>query len=180
MTVEALVAESLRQIKAMTRPSAPPAPRPVLDEVGLAAANTPGGVPARVVGRPAPARRHRPRHRPPPAFVIADEPVSALDVTCGPKCLTLERIAEAARVFLPLHQPRSRRRRADRRPRRGDERGPDRRGGARDSLFDDPQHPYTRRLLSAIPMLETAGGAQGGVRLRWRFDGAPAPTSQPA
>jgi hypothetical protein len=27
---------------------------------------------------------------------------------------------------------------------------------------------YTRRLLSAVPSLEDAGG--GGVRLKWRFD----------
>jgi peptide/nickel transport system ATP-binding protein len=40
--------------------------------------------------------------------------------------------------------------------------------GSRDAVFDRPQHPYTRRLLSAIPALETSD--RGGVRLRWRLD----------
>ncbi|MDF2811285.1 MAG: gsiA, partial [Microvirga sp.] len=35
-------------------------------------------------------------------------------------------------------------------------------------IFDAPRHPYTKRLLSAIPALETVAG--GGVQLKWRLD----------
>jgi peptide/nickel transport system ATP-binding protein len=40
--------------------------------------------------------------------------------------------------------------------------------GKRDTIFDRPQEPYTRRMLSAIPALETT--SDGGVRLKWRFE----------
>jgi peptide/nickel transport system ATP-binding protein len=40
--------------------------------------------------------------------------------------------------------------------------------GPRDAIFDHPRHPYTKRLLSAIPALETIPG--GGVQLKWRFE----------
>jgi peptide/nickel transport system ATP-binding protein len=46
--------------------------------------------------------------------------------------------------------------------------------GGRDAIFDNPQHAYTRKLLSAIPALEATGS--GGVRLKWRFEDAPAPS----
>ena len=36
--------------------------------------------------------------------------------------------------------------------------------GSRDSIFDTPQHPYTRRLLAAASPLEK--GADGSYRLR--------------
>ena len=39
--------------------------------------------------------------------------------------------------------------------------------GTRDAIFDHPQEPYTRRLLSAVPALENA--PEGGVRLFWRL-----------
>jgi peptide/nickel transport system ATP-binding protein len=41
-------------------------------------------------------------------------------------------------------------------------------------VFDDPQHAYTRRLLSAIPALERMQGDRHGVRLQWRLE-SPAP-----
>ncbi|MNJ81842.1 glutathione transporter ATP-binding protein [compost metagenome] len=40
--------------------------------------------------------------------------------------------------------------------------------GVRDAIFDTPREPYTRQLLSAIPLLEAT--ATGGVRLKWRHD----------
>ncbi|MGE7470507.1 oligopeptide/dipeptide ABC transporter ATP-binding protein, partial [Bosea sp. NPDC003192] len=39
--------------------------------------------------------------------------------------------------------------------------------GTRDQIFDNPQHPYTRKLLAAVPGLESTG--DGGVRLFWRL-----------
>jgi peptide/nickel transport system ATP-binding protein len=41
--------------------------------------------------------------------------------------------------------------------------------GARDEIFDAPKHPYTRRLLSAVPVLDST--PDGGVCLAWRLDG---------
>jgi peptide/nickel transport system ATP-binding protein len=45
--------------------------------------------------------------------------------------------------------------------------------GSRDEIFDNPQHAYTRKLLSAIPALTPTG--QGGMQLKWRFDEPDAP-----
>jgi len=45
--------------------------------------------------------------------------------------------------------------------------------GTRDEIFDAPRHDYTRRLLSAVPALESA--PNGGVRLLWRLDGEAGP-----
>jgi aminobenzoyl-glutamate utilization protein B len=41
---------------------------------------------------------------------------------------------------------------------------------ARNAIFDEPKHPYTRKLLSAVPALAPDPG--GGVRLAWRLEGA--------
>jgi peptide/nickel transport system ATP-binding protein len=41
--------------------------------------------------------------------------------------------------------------------------------GTRDAIFGNPKDPYTCRLLSAVPALETA--PEGGVRLFWRLAG---------
>ena len=40
--------------------------------------------------------------------------------------------------------------------------------GARNAIFDNPKEAYTRRLLSAIPALDT--NEFGGVRLKWRME----------
>ncbi|KRE00895.1 hypothetical protein ASE63_26300 [Bosea sp. Root381] len=39
--------------------------------------------------------------------------------------------------------------------------------GPRDTIFDAPRHDYTKKLLSAVPGLEST--PEGGVRLFWRL-----------
>ena len=60
--------------------------------------------------------------------------------------------AGAAAAHLPVHRARSAAGRAHLQPRRGDVPGEDRRDGPTAALFAAPQHPYTRALLSAIPV----------------------------
>ncbi|WP_186181541.1 ABC transporter ATP-binding protein [Burkholderia gladioli] len=102
-----------------------------------------------------------------PAVIIADEPVSALDVTVqkqvlelftslqaryGFACLLIshdlgvvEQIATRVLVMLRGHVVEL---------------------GSRDAVFDRPGHPYTRRLLSAVPELH--GDSEQGFRVMVR------------
>jgi peptide/nickel transport system ATP-binding protein len=99
-----------------------------------------------------------------PAVIIADEPVSALDVTVqkqvldmlvslqaryGFACLLIshdlgvvEQISQRVLVMLRGHVVEE---------------------GTRDAVFDDPRHPYTRRLLQAVP--ELRGDRTQGFRV---------------
>ena len=89
-----------------------------------------------------------------PKLIICDEPVSALDVSIRSQILNLLRDLQdrlgLAYIFV---SPRPRRGEAHRRPRRRDE---SRRASSRprmpQALFAAPRHPYSRALLSAIPV----------------------------
>jgi len=170
MKVGELVGEALRFSKELSSSQKVDRVRETLEDVGLGgdyanryAHEMSGGQRQRVAIARALVRR--------PAFVIADEAVSALDVTvraqvldlfaklqqsygCGCLCVThdlgvVEQIADRVVVMNDgriIEQ------------------------GTRDEIFDAPQNDYTRRLLSAIPMLELTG--EGGVKLKWRGDSA--------
>ncbi len=90
-----------------------------------------------------------------PALVVADEPVSALDMTVQKQILTLFRRLQEERGFACLfvsHDLAAVEEVADRvivmqHGKLVEE-------GDRDTMFDNPRHPYTRALLEAAPRLE--------------------------
>ncbi|HEV7257656.1 MAG TPA: ABC transporter ATP-binding protein [Bosea sp. (in: a-proteobacteria)] len=167
MTIGQLVAEPLRLVPGLNGEQKKARVAEVLSEVGLAdgfAERYPhelsGGQRQRVAIARAVVRR--------PSFVIADEPVSALDVTVraqvlelfaelqkkhGFSCLFISHdlgvVEQVADRVIVMHEGRI-----------VEE-------GMRDQIFDDPQHAYTRKLLSAVPGLEST--EDGGVRLFWRL-----------
>ncbi|MGO4667892.1 ABC transporter ATP-binding protein [Bosea sp. 2RAB26] len=167
MTIGDLVAEPLRLVPGMTAAQKAARLHEVLAEVGLAdgfASRYPhelsGGQRQRIAIARAVVRR--------PKFVIADEPVSALDVTV--RAQVLELFAELQRkhgfscLFIS-HDLGVVEQVADRVVVMNEGRIVE--DGTRDEIFDRPQHAYTRKLLSAVPGLETA--PDGGVRLFWRL-----------
>jgi peptide/nickel transport system ATP-binding protein len=167
MTIGQLVAEPLRLVKGLGAAGKAARVAEVLAEVGLAdgfAGRYPhelsGGQRQRVAIARAVVRR--------PRFVIADEPVSALDVTV--RAQVLELFAELQRkhgfscLFIS-HDLGVVEQVADRVVVMQEGRIVE--AGSRDAIFDDPKHEYTRRLLSAVPGLESTG--EGGVRLFWRL-----------
>ena len=168
MTIKALLAEALRHGRRPSRRDRAAQIAEALGEVGLPEAfaeryphELSGGQRQRVAIARAVIRR--------PAFVIADEPVSALDMTVRAQILALfaelQRRYGFACLFIS-HDLGAVEQVADRVIVMQDGRIVEE--GARDAIFDAPREAYTRRLLSAIPALETT--ASGGVRLRWRFD----------
>lgn len=168
MTVGHLVGEGLRQVPGMTSKKASARVQEILEEVGLAshyASRYPhelsGGQRQRVAIARALVRR--------PAFVIADEPVSALDVTVRAQVLDLFAELQQRHGFSCLfisHDLSVVEQVADRVVVMQDGRIIEQ--GSREAVFDQPKEEYTRRLLAAIPALET--NDRGGVRLRWRFN----------
>jgi peptide/nickel transport system ATP-binding protein len=174
MTIGDLVGEPLRLVPGMTRDGKRARVQEVLAEVGLGdgfATRFPhelsGGQRQRIAIARAIVRR--------PKFVIADEPVSALDVTVRAQVLALFAELQRKHGFSCLfisHDLGVVEQVADRVVVMNEGRIVEE--GTRDAIFDRPQDAYTRKLLSAVPGLETA--PDGGVRLFWRLadEGAPA------
>jgi peptide/nickel transport system ATP-binding protein len=171
MTIGQLVGEALRAVPGLSAAERAARILEGLAEVGLEAkfaARYPhelsGGQRQRVAIARAVVRR--------PSFVIADEPVSALDVTVRAQVLALFLELQQRHGFSCLfisHDLGVVEQVADRVVVM--ERGRIVEEGDRDQIFDHPRRDYTRTLLSAIPALESVSG--GGVRLKWRFDAPP-------
>ena len=167
MTIGELVGEPLRLVKGMGAAEKKARLAEVLGEVGLGdgfAERYPhelsGGQRQRVAIARAIIRR--------PSFVIADEPVSALDVTVRAQVLELFAELQKKHGFSCLfisHDLGVVEQVSDRVVVMQDGRIVEE--GTRDQIFDAPQHDYTRKLLSAVPGLEST--QDGGVRLFWRL-----------
>ena len=90
-----------------------------------------------------------------PVFVVADEPVSALDMTIQKQVLTLFRDLQRQRGFACLfisHDLAAVEEVADRVVVMQSGRIVEQ--GSRDEIFDRPQHAYTKALLAASPALD--------------------------
>jgi len=153
MRVDGIVDEPLRLLPEMGRAERAKRVEDTLAEVGLAgfARRLPhelsGGQRQRVAIARAIVRR--------PDFVVADEPVSALDMTIQKQVLTLFRALQRDRGFACLfisHDLAAVEEIADRVVvMQG---GKIVEQGSRDDIFDRPQHPYTKALLAASPALD--------------------------
>ncbi|EGL62920.1 ABC transporter, nucleotide binding/ATPase protein (peptide) [Agrobacterium sp. ATCC 31749] len=168
MTIQALVEEALRLVPGLDQAAKRKRALETLEEVGLGvdyAGRYPhelsGGQRQRVAIARAIARR--------PRFLIADEPVSALDVTVRAQVLDLFSDLQKRYGFSCLfisHDLGVVEQVADRVVVMQDGRIIEE--GDRDTIFDSPREAYTRRLLSAIPALDQ--NEKGGVTLKWRLE----------
>ncbi len=167
MTIGSLIGEALRYSTELTSKEKSARVAEVLDEVGLSSAfaarfphQLSGGQRQRVAIARAVVRR--------PQFVIADEPVSALDVTVRAQVLKLFAELQRKHGFSCLfisHDLAVVEQIADRVIVMNN--GVIVEEGSRDAIFDNPQQDYTRKLLQAIPALFSTDN--GGVELGWRF-----------
>ncbi|MES2148768.1 MAG: ABC transporter ATP-binding protein [Pseudomonadota bacterium] len=148
-----IVLEPLKLVAGMTRAQAALRVEEVLGEVGLEgfAQRLPhqlsGGQRQRVAIARAIVRR--------PAFVVADEPVSALDMSIQSQILALFQRLQKVHGFACLfisHDLAAVEQIADRVVVM--EAGRIVEQGSRDEVFDNPQHAYTRALLAAAPALK--------------------------
>ncbi|WP_183826776.1 ABC transporter ATP-binding protein [Aliirhizobium cellulosilyticum] len=168
MTILALVEEALRLVPDLDAQAKRKRALETLEEVGLNADyasryphELSGGQRQRVAIARAIARR--------PRFLIADEPVSALDVTVRAQVLDLFSDLQKRYGFSCLfisHDLGVVEQVADRVVVMQDGRIIEE--GDRDTIFDNPRQAYTRRLLSAIPAL--GHNERGGVTLKWRLE----------
>ncbi len=151
--VRQIVAEPLRLMRGIDARTAAARVEEVLREVGLDGLGDrfphelSGGQRQRVAIARAIVRR--------PAFVVADEPVSALDMTIQAQVLALFRELQRQHGFACLfisHDLAAVEQVADRVIVM--QSGEIVEEGTRDEIFDAPRHPYTRRLLEAAPRLE--------------------------
>ena len=166
MKVGALIAEGLHSVPDVPRAQYDERLAEMLDQVSLDSAfadrfphELSGGQRQRVAIARALIRR--------PSFIIADEAVSALDVTVRAQILDLLARLQSQLGFACLfitHDLAVVEQIADRVIVM--EKGEIVEEGARDDVLDRPAHAYTRRLLGAIPVLDPTG--TGGLRLRWR------------
>jgi len=151
MRVGAIIGEALR-LSSLTSAETTRRVDTALDEVRLAGLGRrfphelSGGQRQRVAIARALVRR--------PAFVVADEPVSALDMTIQKQVLTLLRELQERHGFACLfisHDLAAVEEIADRVAVM--QHGLIVEEGPRDSIFDAPRHAYTRALLAAAPRL---------------------------
>ena len=160
MRVGEIVAEPLRHLPELTPAERSARVAAMLSEVGLSgfAQRWPhelsGGQRQRIA-----IARAIVRH---PAFVVADEPVSALDMTIQAQVLKLFERLQAQYGFACLfisHDLAAVEQVADRVIVMQGGRIVEQ--GSRDDIFDRPQHDYTKSLLAAAPVLDFAGEAVG-------------------
>ena len=153
MRIGEIVAEPLRHLPDMDPATKALRVAETLDEVGLGGFDRrlphelSGGQRQRVAIARAIVRR--------PSFVVADEPVSALDMTIQQQILTLFQDLQRHHHFACLfisHDLGAVEQIADRVIVM--ENGKIVEQGSRDAVFDRPEHPYTRALLAATPTLD--------------------------
>jgi len=167
--IEDVVAEPLKLDRSLDRRQRMERVREVFDEVGLPAElarrlphQLSGGQRQRVAIARAIVRR--------PAFVVADEPVSALDMTVQKQILKLIRDLQERHGFACLfvsHDLGAVEQVADRVAVMEDGRIVE--IGSRDDVFDRPQHEYTKKLLDAAMLLDRSfagSGAEAKVAAR--------------
>jgi peptide/nickel transport system ATP-binding protein len=153
MRVGEIVAEPLRHVAQLATTERVKRVEKMLDEVGLAnfANRWPhelsGGQRQRIAIARAIVRG--------PLFVVADEPVSALDMTIQAQVLKLLERLQAQYGFACLfisHDLAAVEQVADRVVVMQGGRIVEQ--GSRDDIFDHPQHDYTKALLAATPLVE--------------------------